>query len=401
MDPHETRRAMSRARAYATAGAGIARIALAGLALLVAGCATVVEKPKFLEMMWPEPPLTPRIKFARTLASELDLGREKSVAETIVSVVVGKKPDVGHLAEPMAIAVSDDGQRIFVSDYGQGRIYRFDLEQKRVTFMGNGRPFNYPFGVALDAAESLYVVEQGTRMIRVYDRAGNDLKTITDSSLVRPTGIAIDRKRGRIYVADPARSDSPEHSVKVFDLDGALVGKIGKAKGDCDGCLYFPTYVAVGPDGNVYVTSTMSASVNVFEPEGKFVRRFGERGTGFGMFDRPKGVAFDGFGNLYVVDSGWSNVQIFNPKGEVLLFFGGRGSYPGLLKNPSGIAIDGKNRIYVGDFLNYRLSVYDLVNTTGADSFIAPPPENSKGGETTPRTSRGAGTIQTTQKEKK
>jgi DNA-binding beta-propeller fold protein YncE len=354
----------------------------AALAIFVIGCSTVAEKPKLIELMWPEPPETPRIKFVKTLASEVDLGRQLSFSETLVSVVAGKKPEIGHLAEPMAIAVSDDGQRVFVSDYGQARVYRFDLAQNKVTFVGNGRPLNRPFGVALDAAENLYVVEQGAKHVRVFDRAGNELKVISHPSLVRPTDIAIDRSRGRIYVADPAGTDAPEHTVKIFDLDGTLVGKIGKGKGDCDGCLFFPTYVAVGPDGKVYVTSTLSASVAVFDPDGKFIRRIGERGTGFGMFDRPKGVAFDTFGNLYVVDAGWSNVQIFNPKGEILLFFGGRGSYPGLMKNPSGIAIDKNNRIYVGDFLNYRLSIYDLVNTKAQDSFVSLPPETEKGGET-------------------
>jgi hypothetical protein len=52
------------------------------------------------------------------------------------------------------------------------------------------------------------------------------------------------------------------------------------------------------------------------------------------------------------------------------------------MKNPSGIAIDKNNRIYVGDFLNYRLSIYDLVNTKAQDSFVSLPPETEKGGET-------------------
>jgi DNA-binding beta-propeller fold protein YncE len=91
------------------------------------------------------------------------------------------------------------------------------------------------------------------------------------------------------------------------------------------------------------------------------------------MFDTPKGVAVDAFGNVYVVDSGWSNVQIFNPRGRVLLFFGGRGPVPGMLKNPTAIAIDRQNVIYVADYLNHRIEVYRLVNTTAEDSFREPP----------------------------
>ena len=63
------------------------------------------------------------------------------------------------------------------------------------------------------------------------------------------------------------------------------------------------------------------------------------------------------------------NVQIFNPQGQILLFFGGRGPLPGMLKNPTALAIDKNNRIYVGDYLNHRVEVYQLVNTTAADSM--------------------------------
>ena len=94
--------------------------------------------------------------------------------------------------------------------------------------------------------------------------------------------------------------------------------------------------------------------------------RIGKAGSNWGEFDKPKGVALDTFGNMYVVDTSWSNVQIFNPKGEILLFFGGRGPVPGMMKNPLSIAIDKNNRIYVGDYLNHRIGVYQLVNTTAA-----------------------------------
>ena len=43
-----------------------------------------------------------------------------------------------------------------------------------------------------------------------------------------------------------------------------------------------------------------------------------------------------------------------------------------MLRTPSSIAIDGKNRIYVGDFLNHRIEVYQLTNTSADDSFLNP-----------------------------
>jgi hypothetical protein len=54
-----------------------------------------------------------------------------------------------------------------------------------------------------------------------------------------------------------------------------------------------------------------------------------------------------------------------------------------MLKNPLAVAIDKNNRIYVGDYLNHRVEVYDLVNTTAGDSFLKPPSKNpvAKGGK--------------------
>ena len=134
----------------------------------------------------------------------------------------------------------------------------------------------------------------------------------------------------------------------------------------------FPTYVTVDGQGNVYVADTLNSRVEEFDADGKYLRSYGERGNSWGMFDKPKGVAVDNFGNLYVVDAGWSNVQIFNQKKQILMFFGGRGQIPGMLRTPTAIAIDKNNRIYIGDFLNHRVEVYQLVNTTADDSFLNP-----------------------------
>ncbi len=345
------------------------------LSLPFAGSAAT-KKPKkgaepVLELAWPEPPEQPRIKFVDILIGEANFGRKTSWRDSFRGMVTGTKAALTSVYQPRDIEVSDDGNRIYASDFAQGLVFIFDFEAKKVNTINVERPF----GLALDDKENLYIAEQQPKRIRVLDRQQNLVRMITDPKLARPTDIAIDRTRHLLYVADPAKKDAPEHTVKVFDLEGHFVRAIGNGKGDCEGCLYFPTFLALDRDGNLYVTSTLNARVDEFTPEGKYVKTIGGRGTAFGMFDKPKGVALDSFNNVYVVDSGWSNIQIFNQKGEVLLFFGGRGGYPGLLKNPTGITIDKNNKIYVADFLNARISVYQLVNTKADDSYLKLPAE--------------------------
>jgi DNA-binding beta-propeller fold protein YncE len=350
------------------------RVTLAACALVLAACASA-PAPETKRLVWPPPPLPTRIEFVRSLYDDQDLGRDVTFNEKLVEFVTGKKPPANRIAEPMGLAVSDDGNRLYVSDYAQLAVFVFDFQKKTFAKIGKDTPLARPMGVALDADENIYVVEQEKKGVSVFDRAGQFIRFITDPSIEKPAGVAIDRTLGRIYVADPAHTKSETHTVKIFDLLGRLQGTLGKGRGAGNGQLQFPTYVSVDKLGNVYVTDTLNSRVQVFDTNGQFVRRFGERGNSWGMFDKPKGVATDTFGNVYVVDSGWSNVQIFNQKGQVLLFFGGRGPIPGMLQNPSPIAIDGQNRIYVGDYLNHRVEVYRLTNTSAADSLVASPPQ--------------------------
>jgi DNA-binding beta-propeller fold protein YncE len=351
----------------------------AGFLIVLSGCATQ-RPPETVRLVWPAPPLTTRIEFVRSIISEENLGRDTTFSQQLANFLGGERPTPNRIAEPMGLAVSDDGDRLYVSDYSQHAVFVFDFAQKTFTKIGKEAPLALPVGIALDAEENLYVVEQGKKGVSVFNRKGESVRFITDPSVERPSGVAVDRGRGRIYLADTAHTKSTTHNVKIFDLEGRLVGTLGRGKGGGPGEFLFPTYVTVDPQGNLYVTDTLNSRVQLFDTGGNFVRNFGERGNSWGMFDKPKGVALDSFGNVYVADSGWSNIQIFNPKGQVLLFFGGRGPIPGMLKNPTAIAIDKKNRIYVADYLNHRVEVYQLVNTSATDSFLSPPTEQ-KGSE--------------------
>jgi DNA-binding beta-propeller fold protein YncE len=351
----------------ALAGAG--RLAVIGI--VVAGCAAAPPAPDSPRLVWPPPPAPPRIEFVQSLATGQDLGSQRSAGEWLLDVLGGSRAAADQLAEPMGVAVSDDGSRVYVADHAQHTVFVFDLAKRRLRRLGP-EPIVRPLGLALDADERVWVVEQARRGVGVFAPDGRRLAFIGHATLERPVGLALDRVRRRLYVADAGTLQSAEHTVKVFDWEGGLVGAIGRDKGAGPGQFLFPTYVAVDRDGRVYVTDTLNARVQVFDTDGRYLSTIGERGTAWGMFDTPKGVALDGFGNVYVVDSGWSNVQIFNQRRQVLLFFGGRGPLPGLLKNPTAITIDRDNRIYVADHLNHRIEVYRLVNTTAEDSFLDP-----------------------------
>jgi sugar lactone lactonase YvrE len=221
-------------------------------------------------------------------------------------------------------------------------------------------------GIAI-AGEEIWAVMPERKVAMAFNRRGKPLRSIELADCERPTGIAIDAEAGVAYVSDTSSTEGSGHAVHVHALQsGEHRARFGQ-KGGGAGELFFPTFLSLAP-GGVYVADTMNARVVEFASDGQFVRQLGERGDRFGHFDKPKGIATDSFGNVYVVDSFFSAVQIFNRDGKLLLFFGGPGDSPGFLANPAGLAIDAQNRIYVANGLNFRVDVYELVNTTAADS---------------------------------
>jgi DNA-binding beta-propeller fold protein YncE len=284
----------------------------------------------------------------------------------------------------MGVAVSDDGKRVYVADYGLSQVVVADLEHKSMRAFAPDEGLARPFNVAIGPDETVYVSDSAGRAVFLFDRDGKRLASFGRDDFDRPTGLAIDRAHGLLYVVDSAHHGSDKHRVLAFDLEGHKKFELGPKEGkggvgSGDGQFYFPSYVTVDKNGLVYVGDTMNFRVEVFGPDGKYLRKFGEGGDGPGSFQRIKGMAFDSFGNLYVVDGGHANVQLFNKDAKVLMFFGGSAPKLEYFDVPSGIAIDARsNRIYVCNEYLARVNVYELINTSEADSISPPEPASKK-----------------------
>lgn len=336
------------------------RIALT-LAALAAGCA---HAPQRAEVVWPDPPETPRIRFVTSFAADVDLesGGWSSFRRSLLG-----EGSATRIRQPMGLAVSDDGQRVYVADV-RGQVLRADLAARHLAPFAADEPLEQPMGVALDAQENVYVTDSGRRAVVVFSKDGRKLRSF-GKELERPTGIAVDRQRGVVYVSDTARVASENHGVYAFTLEGRIIHEIGGKRGVANGDFNFPTYLAVDDAGNLYVVDSMNFRIQIFDPAGAFVRAYGQQGDTLGTFARPKGLAFDAFGNLYVADGEHAVVQIFNREFQPLMWFGGNAPKVEFMDVPTAIAIDrAHNRIYVANGMQGRVNAYDLINTTAADS---------------------------------
>ncbi|MEZ4532535.1 MAG: PQQ-binding-like beta-propeller repeat protein [Thermomicrobiales bacterium] len=185
---------------------------------------------------------------------------------------------------PAGIAFRPNGE-IFIVDSKNDRIQIFspDGTFDRV-WPGEGDTaamfsFHEPDGffwgdLAFAADGSLFVTDPMDGRIQIFDAnlnptASFDLPSTSPDNLSRPGGIALDEATNRLYVTDFAH----DH-VFVFDLEGNLVSTWGGDDGDVELSLFTPSDVAVGPDGNVYITDSGRGRVRVLTPEGETVAVF-------------------------------------------------------------------------------------------------------------------------------
>ena len=80
----------------------------------------------------------------------------------------------------------------------------------------------------------------------------------------------------------------------------------------------------------------------------------------WGQFARPTDVAFDAAGNIYVAD-GYTNSRVvkIDTHGRWVKTWGERGTGPGQFNILHTIASDAKGNVYVGDRSNRRIQVFD------------------------------------------
>lgn len=346
---------------------------LAG-ALLLAGCAAALPDQKPQEIpVFPPAPDEARFVFERSIYTSADVVKDNKNSE-LKRMLTGESRAGEGLGKPYGVAAYRG--RIFVSDTALHMVAVFDIPAQRFTKIGEddvGKLIT-PMGLDLDAQGNLYVLDSSAKLIQVYDKDGKYLRSLAGPKLfARPSGLGVDAAGERVYVVDTGGVTSDDHRVRVFDArDGKHLHDIGK-RGSADGELNLPRDVVVGPDGLLYVVDGANFRVQVFRPDGSFVRAFGGVGRQSGQFSRPKEAATDADGNVYVVDSAFGNFQIFNAEGKLLLSVGSRSEKDGLAKYmlPSGIAVDADGRVYVVDQYFRKIDIYRPARLAAGDGYAA------------------------------
>ncbi len=351
-------------------------LGVAGACALLTGCASAgsarVAGPASL--VWPDPPQPPRIQYVRSIRYLSDIEGEPSWFGRVLQGLFGRSRE--KLVKPYGVVTDGEG-RLYVADTAQRAIYRLDFAGQKAERFSEFQPCGdvaakerrsffatlfsqspkmtlaSPIGVAVDGQGNFYVSDSALGKVFAFDEKGRCLRSFgAGDELLRPSGIAINKRLERLYVTDTAG-----HKVVVYDLEGNRLFDLGQ-RGDGPGEFNFPTNIFIDGEDRVYVTDSLNFRIEVFTSEGEILTHFGQLGKVSGSFNKPKGIAVDSDGHIYVVDTLFDNVQIFDFGGRLLLAFGESGVDEGEFWLPSGIFIDEWDNIYVSDSYNTRIQVF-------------------------------------------
>ncbi|XP_063605280.1 RING finger protein nhl-1-like isoform X4 [Penaeus indicus] len=278
-----------------------------------------------------------------------------------------------HLGErPAGVAVSPWTSQIFVSGSDTCRIFMFDSSGRQVSSFGSrGRKdgqFLCPISIAFShVSKEVFISDKWKHCIHVFDSDGNFIRQLGRKGkgfghFISPEGIATDRF-GRIYVADTCN-----HRVQILDSDGVFLREVGVVSSETlkDGRRFTksefnePSGVAASLDGSrVYVVDTGNHRIKVFDGmTGERVLVFGSRGQHKGQFESPECIAVDAEGFILVGDSGNGRVQVFRPNGNFVRYLGTRGNCHGEFGWVSGIAVSKNLDVVVTDFKNNLVAMF-------------------------------------------
>jgi DNA-binding beta-propeller fold protein YncE len=334
------------------------------------------------KIVWPNPPAIARIRFLDMYTGQkidwsmFDKKKEKTRQKWMDRLAGNKPPseqiDLSklpyQLVRTYGVAVDSKGN-IYAADQGVSAIFIFNAETKDVQIIRNGKEARFGLinGLAVDDNDRLFVTDDKLREVLVINAKHQEEAAFGANILGNPGGVAIDTENRFLYVVDTAND-----VVDVFDADSfkflRKIGVAGKKHQLSDpGTFALPTNVAVDGDGNVYVTDTLNARVEIFDAEGNFISEFGQRGDGAWQFERPKGIAVDCDGHIWVVDAAQDRVKVFDRQGRLLIYFGAHGNYPGEFMAAMDIAIDKNNRVITSEQFPGRVQVFRYVTDAEAE----------------------------------
>jgi len=188
----------------------------------------------------------------------------------------------GLLSSPRGICCDSTGN-IYVADYGNDRVQKFDR---------NGN----------------FIYEFGTFAWDETDTSKNTVGTSNAVTFNEPVGVAVTNKN--IFV-----SEKGNNRIQKFDKDGNFVLIFG-GEGRATGRLSSPAGIATDSSNYLWVCDSKNDRVQKFDTNGNFMLEIGGFGYGSGKFNEPTDIAIDSKNQIYILDSQNKRIAVFDEYGN-------------------------------------------------------------------------------------
>ena len=213
-------------------------------------------------------------------------------------------------------------------------------------------------GITVDAQDQIYLFNRSRPTVQVYRTDGTLVRSWSTANPKGTHHIKLDPE-GNVWLAD-----FRDHVVLKYSPQGKLLLTLGEAghKGCDEGHFNGPTDMAILPNGDVFISDGYwNQRVVHFDKRGRFVKAWGEKGTGPEQFALPHAIAADSKNRLYVADRNNARIQVFNTEGKLLAVWDD-------LLTPWGFAMTSDDKIWVCGSSRVR-------QPDGDGWVIAPPPD--------------------------
>ncbi|HEX5226103.1 MAG TPA: peptidyl-alpha-hydroxyglycine alpha-amidating lyase family protein [Bryobacteraceae bacterium] len=219
-------------------------------------------------------------------------------------------------------------------------------------------PAGWNFGevsaVDVDKSDNVWVFNRGPHPVIEFDASGKMLQAWPEVPVRTAHGLRLDAD-GNVWTVDV-----DAHRVMKWTPSGKLlmmIGGVGGAAGNNDSKDAFnrPANLTFAPNGDFFVADGyVNSRVVHFNKDGEYIAHWGHKGTGDSEFDIVHDVALDGQGRVYVADRTNKRVQIFDQSGKFLGKWTDAGSPFGLYY------VARENAMYMCDGLNDRIVKLNL-----------------------------------------
>ncbi|HEV2200769.1 MAG TPA: peptidyl-alpha-hydroxyglycine alpha-amidating lyase family protein [Bryobacteraceae bacterium] len=203
-----------------------------------------------------------------------------------------------HLGEPSGVAVNSQ-KHIFVFNRGNSvgpayaataaQLLEFGPDGKFIREIGhNLYAWSFAHDVRVDRNDNIWVIDKGSDMIIKFN------------------------PQGRVTMVFGRKKEASDEGAEAWKHPNPPLPAV-------PGQFRQPTDVAWDRDDNVFISDGyINSRVAKFDKNGKWVKSFGDPGSGPGQFNTPHGIANDAQGNIYVADRGNRRIQVFDPDGKLL-----------------------------------------------------------------------------------